>query len=70
MIDEATSTEKGVASPEKAHALACNIFALSALFWFLCCCFWLLMACFVQGGKNSVVDHAKLNEKEEEGVIR
>jgi len=70
MIDE--TAEKGIASPEKANALAYNIFVLSTLFWVLCCFFWLLMAYFV--GSKTISSHkggaqyAKLNQREEEGV--
>ena len=70
MIDE--SAEKGVASPEKANALAYNIFVLSTLFWILCCCFWCLMAYFVdsnaasgvRSGKGGV-EYAELGQRED-----
>ena len=70
MIDE--SAEKGVASPEKANALAYNIFVLSTLFWTLCCCFWCLMAYFVdsnatsgvRNGKGSI-EYAELDQRED-----
>lgn len=42
MIDE--NAEKGVADPQKAGALAYNLFLLSTLFWAACCFFWALMA--------------------------
>ena len=72
MIDE--TTEKGVASPEKANALAYNMFALSTLFWMLCYCFWLLMAYFVDsnagsGGMRSgkaSIEYTKLGQREDE----
>mmetsp|Transcript_32989 Transcript_32989/g.97341 ORF Transcript_32989/g.97341 Transcript_32989/m.97341 type:complete len:181 (+) Transcript_32989:1681-2223(+) len=71
MIDE--TAEKGVASPEKANALAFNIFALSTLFWVLCCFFWLLMAYFVDsttvsGSRNGKggMEYAKLGQREED----
>ena len=71
MIDE--TTEKGVASPEKANALAYNIFALSTLFWILCCCFWLLMAYFVDSNAgngmrsgNASIEYTKLGQREDE----
>ena len=72
MIDE--TAEKGAASPEKAHALAYNIFALSALFWALCCCFWLIMACVVDSSsgkahvrkEKSDLGYAKVKQKEKE----
>jgi predicted MFS family arabinose efflux permease len=31
-------------SPEKAHALAYNLFVLSSIFWTICAIFWVLMA--------------------------
>ena len=70
MIDE--TTEKGVASPEKANALAYNIFVLSTLFWILCCCFWCLMAYFVdsntisgvRSGKGGV-EYAELSQRKD-----
>ena len=70
MIDE--SAEKGVASPEKANALAYNIFVLSTLFWILCCCFWCLMAYFVdsntvssmRSGKGGI-EYAELDQRED-----
>ena len=72
MIEE--KAEKSAASPEKAHALAFNIFALSALFWALCCCFWLIMAYVVDSTSGRVnvredksgLEYAKLNQKEEQ----
>ena len=72
MIDE--TAEKSTASPEKAHALAYNIFALSALFWALCCCFWLIMACVVDSSsgkahvrkEKSDLGYAKVKQKEKE----
>ena len=70
MIDE--TTEKGVASPEKANALAYNIFILSTLFWILCCCFWCLMAYFVDSNTTSGVrsgkggvEYAELSQRED-----
>lgn len=49
MIDEA---DKDLAvSPEKAQALAWNLFFLSALFWSCCALFWLLMARFIEPTK-------------------
>lgn len=70
MIDE--TTEKGVAAPEKANALAYNIFVLSTLFWILCCCFWCLMAYYVdsnaasgvRSGKGGV-EYAELGQRED-----
>lgn len=70
MIDE--TTEKGMASPEKANALAYNIFVLSTLFWILCCCFWCLMAYFVdssaasgmRSGKGGI-EYAELGQRED-----
>ena len=71
MIDE--TAEEGVASPEKASALAFNIFALSTLFWVLCCFFWLLMAHFVDSStgsgiwnRNGGIKYAKLGQREED----
>lgn len=70
MIDE--TAEKGVASPEKANALAYNIFVLSTLFWILCCCFWCLMAYFVDSNATSGVrsgkggiEYAELGQRED-----
>ena len=73
MIDE--TAEEGVASPEKANALAFNIFALSTLFWVLCCFFWLLMAYFVDSSRSTGsgirnrtggMEYAKLAQREED----
>ena len=62
MIDE--TAEKGVADPQKAHALAYNLFSLSILFWAACCFFWVLMAYKIDPKQSSKKEYNKLGQRE------
>mmetsp|Transcript_9370 Transcript_9370/g.20937 ORF Transcript_9370/g.20937 Transcript_9370/m.20937 type:complete len:489 (+) Transcript_9370:222-1688(+) len=65
MIDE--DAEKGVADPQKADALAYNLFFLSTLFWAACCFFWTLMAYNIEPDLiGSKKEGNKLDEHDDE----